>query len=402
VAAQPEAPAPGTVAPPAVATSGTYSLRLTDTLFWIERATLTEALAEALAGHVRIERSDAGWKLVEIRAGSLADVLGLRAGDVIRTVDTYAVPDADAWLAVVRGLQRRTEFVVAIDRDGRPMQLRYEIRVYPRDAPREVFEQLLAVVRTGVEQDGERIAIDRTILAELAGTWVEEKLSHTQRQDLLDALGMPGVTIVGVADTSVAGVDAALAALGRQAGASEFSVDSTPGAPPPSRRVIRIVEGRVAKRDIDAVIPRLAAHGGEPEVRVEPRDFLPEMPESPDAAAVAAGIVQVDATHFEITDELRERLSKDPTELARSMRVVPAMVDGKVAGFKLYAIRSRGTFSASWLGLKNGDLVTAIDGTSLASVEDALAAYGKLREAKTIVLELERKGRPLSLTYTFE
>jgi hypothetical protein len=278
------------------------------------------------------------------------------------------------------------------------MTLRYELRDAPRDKPSEVFEQLLALVKVGVHEDGDRIAIDRAILRQLSGTWAAQKLRRTQRRDLLGALGLPAAMIVAVADTSLTGIDDAMAALARQASATEFNVDLVADGALPSRRVVTVVEGRIAERDLEAAIARLPASDAS-ELVIEPRPD-PAIPEVPELDAAALGIVAVDATHFTIPDKLREELLADPAKLAKSARIVPSVVDGSVVGFKLYGIR-RGSLPKAF-GLKNGDTITAVNGIDLTGADVAIEAYGKLRKAKTLVVEIERKGAPLTLTLKFE
>ncbi|WP_165704058.1 PDZ domain-containing protein [Enhygromyxa salina] len=92
---------------------------------------------------------------------------------------------------------------------------------------------------------------------------------------------------------------------------------------------------------------------------------------------------------------LDELLSR-PELLARQMRIVPSHSDGQPLGFKVYGIRS--SSFPSLLGLRNGDLITAINGHPLNSPDDALTAYSKLREATELVLALRRDGQDRKLT----
>ena len=86
----------------------------------------------------------------------------------------------------------------------------------------------------------------------------------------------------------------------------------------------------------------------------------------------------------------------NPSELLRQVRVVPSIKDGVSAGYKLYGIRSRST--PKLFGLKNGDLVTAINGSSVLTMDEVMAAYAAHKGADKFVLSIVRKGRPLSLT----
>jgi type II secretory pathway component PulC len=87
----------------------------------------------------------------------------------------------------------------------------------------------------------------------------------------------------------------------------------------------------------------------------------------------------------------------DPSLTSRSARLVPTLLNGQVVGFKVFAIRPASLFAL--FGLQNGDLVRRISGFDLSSPEKALEAYTKVRSAKTIPLELTRRGAEMTLTY---
>ncbi len=85
-----------------------------------------------------------------------------------------------------------------------------------------------------------------------------------------------------------------------------------------------------------------------------------------------------------------EALLTDPKVLMKQARPVPKTVGGKT-GFALYGIR-RGSLPKR-LGLKNGDVITAINGSDLGSIDDVMALYVKLRRAPRLEVELTRKGK---------
>jgi S1-C subfamily serine protease len=95
-----------------------------------------------------------------------------------------------------------------------------------------------------------------------------------------------------------------------------------------------------------------------------------------------------------------DRILDNMTLLQTSARLVPAVKDGQLIGLKLFAIRPGSLFAI--LLLRNGDLVRKVDGRSIASPEQALETYAKVRNTKSISVELERAGQPLTLTYHVE
>jgi general secretion pathway protein C len=117
-------------------------------------------------------------------------------------------------------------------------------------------------------------------------------------------------------------------------------------------------------------------------------------------AALDAGIRAVGASSYELDRALLDQLLADPAEMARGVRIVPAVKDGRATGFKLYAIRPASIYDR--LGLKNGDLVTSINGVELDSAERALEVYSKLRAAGAVSVVVSRHGAPLTLNYSIK
>jgi hypothetical protein len=89
-----------------------------------------------------------------------------------------------------------------------------------------------------------------------------------------------------------------------------------------------------------------------------------------------------------------EAMLANPASLVEQARLMPSVQDGVARGYKIYGIRP-GSLPRE-LGLKNGDLLQRINGLPLTSMDESMAAYAKLRRSDTLVLELERKGAPLT------
>ncbi len=71
-----------------------------------------------------------------------------------------------------------------------------------------------------------------------------------------------------------------------------------------------------------------------------------------------------DASHVTMTRALLDKIIANPMAAASSVRTVPAVKDGKPAGFKLYAIRPGSLFAR--LGFLNGDTLVSINGFDLS------------------------------------
>jgi general secretion pathway protein C len=91
--------------------------------------------------------------------------------------------------------------------------------------------------------------------------------------------------------------------------------------------------------------------------------------------------------------EFVEQILNNPGMLAKQARVVPAIKDGETRGFKFYGIRPGSL--PKLLGLKNGDLLTSVNGNELKSLDQAMGLYTKLRRASHLSVTLERKGKTI-------
>src|SRR6185437_1886924 len=109
-------------------------------------------------------------------------------------------------------------------------------------------------------------------------------------------------------------------------------------------------------------------------------------PPSMSAAPIQAPVMQ----------RMRELVSRDPGIIGDIMRPEPVFAGGKQQGFRVYPGRDRDAFVR--LGLRPGDLVTAIDGTPLddpSRGEQILGTLGTSSEARITVL---RNGQQQDLT----
>ena len=87
------------------------------------------------------------------------------------------------------------------------------------------------------------------------------------------------------------------------------------------------------------------------------------------------------------------KLLANPAALTKEARVVPAIRNGKTQGFKFYGIRPGSL--PKLLGIKNGDMVTSVNGHELTGLDQAMGLYAKLRNAGHLSVTIERKGQPV-------
>lgn len=99
---------------------------------------------------------------------------------------------------------------------------------------------------------------------------------------------------------------------------------------------------------------------------------------------------------FALTRADFEAALADSGGLALEARIVPSFKEGRATGFKLFAIRPDSLFASC--GVKNGDVLQAVNGMPVDSPDMALEAYAKAREAKRLEIALTRDGRPAKIT----
>lgn len=83
-------------------------------------------------------------------------------------------------------------------------------------------------------------------------------------------------------------------------------------------------------------------------------------------------------------------------ELTEIVRPMPVRVDEQLRGYRVYPGRDRQRFAA--LGLRAGDLITAVDGVALDNDEAGPDALRRLMESEQVTLTIERGGQVQSLT----
>lgn len=102
------------------------------------------------------------------------------------------------------------------------------------------------------------------------------------------------------------------------------------------------------------------------------------------------------AGDVQILDRMRRMIESDPGMIGDVMRPQPVFAEGKQRGYRVYPGRNRAAFAR--LGLRPGDLVTAINGTPLddpARGGDIFNTLGSSAQARVTVM---RSGREQELT----
>jgi general secretion pathway protein C len=133
--------------------------------------------------------------------------------------------------------------------------------------------------------------------------------------------------------------------------------------------------------------------GGQLETLLLPRLLGPGM-NGPPVVRRAGG----DPRTVAAVDNIRRLVQQDPGILDQVMRTVPSYDNaaGKLRGFRAYPGRNRQIFNK--LGLKPGDLVTAINGTPLDDPQRSQDVFNTIQTSDHATVTIERGGQKQELT----
>ncbi|MFO7929974.1 MAG: type II secretion system protein GspC [Desulfosalsimonas sp.] len=99
----------------------------------------------------------------------------------------------------------------------------------------------------------------------------------------------------------------------------------------------------------------------------------------------------------------RDRISEalqDVNNLMRQVRVRPYFEDGESRGIMLSGIRGGSIFEE--MGLESGDIIQAVNGEEIRSMDDAMGFYQDLQSAGEVRLEIKRDGTQQSINYRID
>jgi general secretion pathway protein C len=97
-------------------------------------------------------------------------------------------------------------------------------------------------------------------------------------------------------------------------------------------------------------------------------------------------------------ENVRRMVQEDPSILNEVMRAVPSYDNkaGKLRGFRVYPGRNRSAFNG--LGLRPGDLVTAINGTPLDDPQRGQEIFNTIQSSANATVTIERGGQTIEVS----
>ncbi len=353
-------------------------------LYWLEPAVVPEVLYVLATGAWQLVRMPAGVVLRCSGAPKLARRLGLMDGDVIVSLEPSSLEELDSRgaLTLFTGGER---IAVTLRRASEPHTLRYRVG-RPND-PRARLADLLALSLRRGRVD----TIDRALVVAIGAA--AEPLSRDPTL-LLELLELPAAAATLSIDSESVDPSTLAGAIGSRASLERLEITADG-----QRVALGIVSGDV---DSEVLADALRAAARRRSRETSPARDLADLSGGSsteggetEVTASLAGIQAVSDEHIRVERGVFDSWLADPGAMMRTVRVVPALVDGTAAGFKLYGIRTSSVLKA--LGFRNGDLVESINGHSFAGPEAALAAYEKLRKADELRVDLTRRGMKLTV-----
>jgi len=125
----------------------------------------------------------------------------------------------------------------------------------------------------------------------------------------------------------------------------------------------------------------------------------PSMRPGSSSAGQSGGVARMVGANSYIIDRnsLNQGLSDLSTVMSKVM-VQPFIKDGQPHGFQVSSIAPGSLVTE--LGLRNNDVVVRINGAPIRQPDDVIGFYRQFQQLDTVRLEIERAGRPVTLTYS--
>jgi general secretion pathway protein C len=106
-------------------------------------------------------------------------------------------------------------------------------------------------------------------------------------------------------------------------------------------------------------------------------------------------VAAVPASNEAMVERMRKLVNDDPGLIGQVMRPQPVFAGGKMRGFRVYPGSNRQAFAR--IGLRPGDLVTAINGTPLDDKDRAQEIFNTLSSSTDARVSVTRNGRQQEL-----
>jgi len=120
----------------------------------------------------------------------------------------------------------------------------------------------------------------------------------------------------------------------------------------------------------------------------------------PLAVELEAGIKRTGEHRYDVSRSTIESMLGKLDSARAPARLEPDLRDGQAVGVRLRDVRADGPFAK--IGLRDGDVVSAVNGLATNVPQNALAIYASLRSDTHLSVVLERDGRPIPTEYDIQ
>ncbi|MCB2148025.1 MAG: PDZ domain-containing protein [Deltaproteobacteria bacterium] len=118
---------------------------------------------------------------------------------------------------------------------------------------------------------------------------------------------------------------------------------------------------------------------------------LPLRASEPSSGAVRAQRISLRRSYI-------EQSMTDMASLMTQVQIQPHMENGVPAGLALSSIKPNSIFRR--MGLRNGDIISGVDGNEISSVDDALKLVESLKSSSNLSVQLKRRGQEKNIEYS--
>ncbi len=113
---------------------------------------------------------------------------------------------------------------------------------------------------------------------------------------------------------------------------------------------------------------------------------------------LAGGIPRIPGTQTITLDRSQiDAALNNVNELMQQARVMPHFDNGQPAGFSLTGIRPNSLVRR--MGLRNGDIITGVNGNRIETMDDAMGFYRLMGSSGNVSLQITRRGRERTIEY---
>ncbi|HDI60389.1 MAG TPA: PDZ domain-containing protein [Desulfobacteraceae bacterium] len=149
-------------------------------------------------------------------------------------------------------------------------------------------------------------------------------------------------------------------------------------------RVVLDVAGKDEILQIEELAPTGASGG------VQTARAMPEAPSPPEPVSREMNIDR------KVIDEAMGNIG----ELMKQVRIRPFFERGNPAGLSLVGVAPGSIFQQ--MGIRNGDVLQAVDGQPIQTVDDVVNLYQSLSSADSVAIQVRRGGRVEDINYTID